>query len=68
MLSCALTIWQVEEQIVVELAHHGLLATAERPVPHCITYEDLGKLTYLNAVIKVRADPYPVPVGLRTQP
>ena len=57
MLTCALTIWQVEEQIVAELAQHGLLATAERPIPRCITFEDLGKLTYLNAVIKVRAYP-----------
>ena len=36
-----------------ELKSHGLLATAENPNPRQLSYPDLGKLTYLQAVIKV---------------
>lgn len=36
-----------------ELQSHGLLATAEDPNPRQLSYPDLGKLTYLQAVIKV---------------
>ncbi len=36
-----------------ELQSHGLLATAENPDPRQLSYPDLGKLTYLQAVIKV---------------
>ena len=32
----------------------GLLATAERPQPRALQYEDLSRLPYLNMVIKVR--------------
>jgi cytochrome P450 len=44
---------EVEAKIVEELRALGLLATAERPVPRPIEWEDINKLTYLNAVIKV---------------
>lgn len=37
-----------------ELAGLGLLATPDKPVPRAIEWEDIQKLTYLNAVIKVR--------------
>ena len=36
-----------------ELNSHGLLATAENPNPRQLSYPHLGKLTYLQAVIKV---------------
>ena len=39
--------------MVAELAEHGLLATEDNPNPRTLTYPDLGKLTYLQAVIKV---------------
>lgn len=56
MLACRFAISQhpeVEAKIVEELQSHGLLATAENPDPRQLTYPDLGKLTYLQAVIKV---------------
>ena len=40
--------------MVAELAEHGLLATEANPNPRTLAYPDLGKLTYLQAVIKVR--------------
>ena len=40
--------------MVAELAEHGLLATEDNPNPRTLAYPDLGKLTYLQAVIKVR--------------
>ena len=39
--------------MVAELAEHGLLATEDNPNPRTLAYPDLGKLTYLQAVIKV---------------
>ena len=45
---------EVEERVVAELAQHGLLATEDDPNPRTLAYPDLGKLTYLQAVIKVR--------------
>ena len=43
----------VEAKITEELASLGLLATPERPKPRPLEWEDLSKLVYLNAVIKV---------------
>lgn len=36
-----------------ELRSNGLLATPEKPTPRPIEWDDIQKLTYLNAVIKV---------------
>lgn len=44
---------EVEAKIVEELRGLGLLATHEHPEPRLVEWEDLPKLTYLNAVIKV---------------
>ena len=55
-LRCRFAISQhpkVEEKVVAELAEHGLLATKDNPNPRTLAYPDLGKLTYLQAVIKV---------------
>lgn len=43
----------VEAKIVEELGGLGLLATPDKPVPRPIEWDDIQKLTYLNAVIKV---------------
>jgi hypothetical protein len=45
---------EVEAKVVAELAQHGLLATPGSPNPRPVQWDDLAKLTYLNAVIKVR--------------
>ena len=45
---------KVEAKIVEELKSLDLLATPMRPQPRPIQWEDVPKLTYLNAVIKVR--------------
>ena len=45
---------QVEAKIVEELRSLDLLATPEQPSPRPIQWEDIPRLTYLNAVIKVR--------------
>ncbi|KDD73489.1 cytochrome P450, partial [Helicosporidium sp. ATCC 50920] len=42
----------VEARICEELASLGLLATAAKPIPRAVEWEDLGKLKYLNAVVK----------------
>lgn len=47
---------EVEAKICAELEEHGLLVTSSRPQPRKVTYEDLGKLTYLDMVIKVSLD------------
>ncbi len=55
-LDCRFAISQhpeVEAKIVAELQSHGLAATEENPNPRQLTYPDLSKLTYLQAVIKV---------------
>ena len=44
---------EVEEKVVAELAEHSLLATEDNPNPRTLAYPDLGKLVYLQAVIKV---------------
>ena len=44
---------EVENKILAELADLQLLKTAQNPKPREMTYADLSKLTYLNAVIKV---------------
>lgn len=41
-----------EAKIVEELRSLGLLATPEHPTPRPIEWDDIQKLTYLNAVIK----------------
>lgn len=44
---------EVEAKIVEELQAHGLAPSPSQPEPRQLTYADLGKLTYLQAVIKV---------------
>jgi hypothetical protein len=44
---------EVEAKVAAELAQHGLLATPAIPNPRPVQWDDLAKLTYLNAVIKV---------------
>ena len=48
---------EVEAKICAELDQHGLLVTPSRPNSRKVTYEDLGKLTYLDMVIKVSLSP-----------
>jgi len=43
---------EVEERILQELADHQLMPAKDGTLRD-IQYEDLGRLTYLNAVIKV---------------
>eukprot|EP00884_Botryococcus_braunii_P016359 jgi/Botrbrau1/3406/Bobra.0337s0042.1 len=43
---------EVEAKVAAELAQHGLLASPGNPAPRAVEWNDLGKLTYLNAVIK----------------
>lgn len=45
--------------MVAELASLGLLATPEQPQPRPIEWDDLGKLVYLNTVIKVQVQALP---------
>lgn len=47
---------EVEKRILDELEEAGLLACAGNPKPRPIQWDDLGKLRYLDAVIKV---PFP---------
>ena len=44
----------VEAKIAAELDGLGLLASAQRPRPRAMAYEDLARLPYLSWVIKVR--------------
>ena len=44
---------QVEAKIVEELKSLDLLSTPKQPQPRPIHWDDVPKLTYLNAVIKV---------------
>ena len=53
---------EVEAKIAAELDQVGLLATAARPQPRALQYEDLSRLPYLNMVIKARRSPLPCPV------
>ena len=61
---------EVEAKIVEELQALGVMPSAERPQARELTYADTCELTYLQAVIKVRAllDPartmvYPTATG-----
>ena len=44
---------EVEARLVQELDGMGLLATPDRPNPRPVAPADLGRLTYLQAIIKV---------------
>lgn len=44
---------EVEAKICQELDQLGLLATAGRPKPRQVAYDDLAKLNYLDMAIKV---------------
>ena len=44
---------EVEAKVVAELDSLELLVTPDRPNPRKVTYADLSKLEYLQAVIKV---------------
>lgn len=48
---------QAEAALAAELDAAGLLVTAARPAPRALTFDDLGALPYLAAVIKARALP-----------
>ena len=47
----------VDAKIVEELKSLDLLATAEQPAPRPIQWDDIPRLIYLNAVIKVLSIP-----------
>ena len=51
---------EVEAKIVEELKSLDLLATAEQPSPRPIQWDDIPRLIYLNAVIKVCAGTQPL--------
>lgn len=54
----------VEARVVAELDALELLVTPKRPHPRALEWADLGRLTYLQAVIKARARPWgPEPPG-----
>ena len=44
---------EVEKKVLAELDALGLLVTPERPNPRQMEWDDLGKLSYTNACIKV---------------
>jgi hypothetical protein len=44
---------EIQQKITEELASIGLLATPDCPEPRPLEHADLGKLTYLTAIIKV---------------
>lgn len=46
---------EVEAKLCEELRGRSLLATEENPSPRQVTFEDIGHLPYLTAVVKVRA-------------
>lgn len=48
----------VEAKVIAELAAEGLLAMPEAPQPRPLQHDDLSKLTYLGAAIKVRTVEY----------
>lgn len=43
---------EAEAKLVAELREHGLLATPEQPTPRPIQWDDIPKLTYLQAALK----------------
>ena len=43
---------------MAELDSLELLVTPKRPSPRSVTYPDLAKLEYLQAVVKVCAQPF----------
>ena len=47
---------EVKRKVLAELDALGLLVTPERPNPRPMEWDDLGKLTYTNACIKVLPD------------
>ena len=49
---------EVEAKLAAELDAAGLLATADCPQPRALEWADLGRLVYLQAVIKVCPIPY----------
>ena len=50
---------EVEQKILAELDSLELLRSSTRVKPRELTYADLSKLTYLNAVIKVLHQRFP---------
>eukprot|EP00877_Chromochloris_zofingiensis_P015021 jgi/Chrzof1/9773/Cz04g15080.t1 len=60
----------VEQQLMQELAAHGLLVTADRPQAEELRWETLSKLKYVNAVIQESMRLYPVisPGAIRFSP
>jgi hypothetical protein len=55
-------------KLEAELDQAGLLVTAQRPQPRAFTWADVGKLTYLDCVIKARASPSFICTQLHAQP
>lgn len=55
---------EVEEKIVAELGSLGLLATPGNPFPRKVEWEDLSKMPYLDAVIKVMPPASPSAISL----
>ena len=48
---------EVDAKIVEELKSLDLLASAEQPAPRPIQWDDIPRLIYLNAVVKVLSVP-----------
>lgn len=46
---------EVEAKLCEELRGLSLLATPESPTPRQVAFEDIGRMPYLTAVVKVRA-------------
>lgn len=50
----------VMAKLEAELDQAGLLVTPQRPHPRAFTWADVGKLTYLDSVIKASGMPPPI--------